>query len=183
MRTLAKWTVGEYHELIEKGLLDHKKVELLNGELIEMAPESPMHRKTMRYGETYLRNLCGDAAIIFAGHPITLTDSEPEPDLAIICPPEETYDERHPNATDVLLLIEVSRTTLSYDIGKKKETYAKENIQEYWVLDVSNKQIYLFNNLENGDYQSQTIQQTGDISPTALPSIQISVEKLLGNYK
>lgn len=179
MRTLAKWTVSEYHNLIDQGLLAHKNVELLNGELIEMVPESPLHRKTMRYGEKYLRNLCGDAAIVFAGHPITLTDSEPEPDLAIICPPEKNYDDRHPNAADVLLLIEVSRTTLSYDIGKKKETYAREGIREYWVLDVSNKQVYIFSNLENGEYQSQAIQNTGTISPTALPDISISVTKLL----
>lgn len=179
MRTLAKWSVNEYHELIKKGLLDHKKVELLNGELIEMAPESPIHSYIMQHGNHYLHNILSTRAIIREGHPITLTNSEPEPDLAIIKLPESKYRTRHPNANDILWLIEVSNSTLAYDLGDKKDVYQQEGIQEYWVIDVQNQRLHIFKDLVDGQYSSSNIYVDGIVTADAFSDVEISVAKLL----
>lgn len=178
MKTLAKWTIAEYHALIDNGFLDHKNVELLNGELIEMAPESPIHRHIMRRGNRYLQNLLGEYALVYEGHPITLSNSEPEPDLAIIKPSEERYIARHPNATDIFWLIEVSKSTLAYDLNDKKTVYAKEGIQEYWVIDIQNKRLHVFKDLQDDQYHSLIIHTDGIISPYAFPDLAISVKEL-----
>lgn len=178
MRTLAKWSVNEYHDLIDKGVLDHKKVELLNGELIEMAPESPIHRYIMRRSKSYLNQLFDEVALVQEGHPITLSNSEPEPDVTIYKKPESEYRTRHPNSSDIFLVVEVSNSTLSYDLNKKKEIYADEGIQEYWVIDVQQQQLYLFKNLVEGKYCFSQIYTGGEISLEVFPTIKVAVKKL-----
>ncbi|MEB3226317.1 MAG: Uma2 family endonuclease [Synechococcus sp.] len=180
MRTLTKWTVEEYHSMIEKGILDHKRVELLQGELVEMAPESPLHRYIMQNGNNYLRDLLAGVAILQEGHPITLTQSEPEPDIAVVKLPSEKYRTRHPYAADVLLLIEVSNTTLNYDLHDKKDVYEREGIEEYWVIDIPHKRLHVFKDLVDGKYHSLIIHTSGIISPHAFPDVEVEVEKLFG---
>ncbi|AFY38566.1 protein of unknown function DUF820 [[Leptolyngbya] sp. PCC 7376] len=179
MRTLTKWTVSEYHNLIQKGILDHKRVELLDGELVEMAPESPLHRTVMDKGNDYLRSLLHGKAGVYEGHPITLTNSEPEPDIVVVQLPKSQYSERHPNASEIFLLIEVAKSTLSSDLSDKKNLYQKEGIKEYWVIDLVNNQLHIFKDLINAQYRSMTIYTEGNVIPNAFPNLEISVAKLL----
>jgi len=101
MKTLAKWTTAEYHQMIATGILAERKVELLAEEIAEKAPEGPYHTF---YGEEladYLRSRLTGKASIGEGRPITLTDSEPEPDIAVVRSPRERYRDRHPGAEDI----------------------------------------------------------------------------------
>lgn len=120
MVTLLKWTVPDYHHLIEQGLLDGKKVELLDGDLVTMAPEGPLHSYTTTTVADYLRQNLHGLALVREAHPITLSQSEPEPDIAIVLAPQERYKERHPQADDIFWLIEIANSTQAYDLNDKK---------------------------------------------------------------
>ena len=177
--TTLKWSISDWHKLIESGILDDKNVELLEGEIINMAPEGISHSATNRRAASYLRELLRDRAYISEAHPITLVDSEPEPDVAILSLPEENYLTRHPNAQDIYWLIEVSETTLNFDLTKKAQIYAQNEISEYWVIDLNNKQVIVHTQLVNNQYQKVEKFKTGTIKPKAFPDLEIEMSKLL----
>ncbi len=117
-----------------------------------MSPETPLYYNTTKRGVKYLEKLLkGKAEIRFNGA-ITLQDSEPEPDIAIVKLPESKYNEHHPYPEDIYWLIEVANTSLKKDLEFKKSIYAAANIQEYWVLDLVGKQINVFCNPQKSDY-------------------------------
>ncbi|WP_026787074.1 MULTISPECIES: Uma2 family endonuclease [Planktothrix] len=179
MKTLVKWSVEDYHQMINAGILCDRQVELLAGEIIEMSPEIPIHYNKTKRGVEYLEILLtGKADIRFNG-PITLSESEPEPDIAIVRLPESTYQDHHPYAEDIFWLIEVAKSSLKKDLELKLSIYAQAQIEEYWVLDLSQKQLIVFRNPENNIYLSQQIINQGMINSLAFPDIEISVERLL----
>ena len=180
-KTLTHWTVEDYHRMIASGLLAGRSVELIDGLIVDMAPELPIHRATYRRGVKYLEALLGDRAVIFSAAPITLPkQSEPQPDICIAVPPESRYDQRHPEPEDIHWLIEVSNSTLAYDLDEKAKLYAKSGIQDYWVLDITNTQLWVHRNPQNGVYQSVVRVSTGTLTPIALPDVVIEVARLLG---
>lgn len=179
MKLLAKWSVDDYHRMLQAGILRDRRVELLAGEVVEMSPETPVHYNTAKRGAKYLEELLtGQADVRFNG-PITLSTSEPEPDVAIVRLPESAYNDRHPEPEDIFWLVEVAKTSLKKDIALKASIYATAGIREYWVLDLSTNQIIVFRDPQNSHYTTkQTIRQ-GVIRPLAFPEIQVSVERLL----
>ena len=86
-----KWSIAEWHELVNSGILQDKPVELLEGEIIEMSPEGIEHSYTNQSIADYLRELFQGQAYIRDSHPITLDNSEPEPDIAIVRLPKDIY--------------------------------------------------------------------------------------------
>ncbi len=178
MKTLMKWSLKDYHDLIDNGLLADKNVELLEGELIEMPPESPLHSYITRTSTQYLREKLSGLALVIEAHPITLANSEPEPDIAIVKDHAHNYKNRHPFAEDIFLLIEISNKTLSYDLNEKKKIYAKEGIKEYWVVDINNHQIYVFFNPDNDDYLVKINISIGVINPQSFPNLELVIEHL-----
>ncbi len=178
MPTLVKWTIEDYHNMITAGILAEKKVELIAGEIIEMTPEKPFHRRVTFKIADYFREKLRGKAIIFEAHPITLFDSEPEPDIIIAKLPLELYDNRHPYPEDIELLIEVSDTTLKYDLETKQKLYALAKIKEYWVIDIKNSQFVIFQQPENNRYLKQIKLTEKVISPLAFPHIKIDSDKV-----
>ena len=178
MKTLMKLSLEDYHNLINHGLLADKNVELLEGELIEMSPESPLHRYITSSGADYLREILQGMALVIEAHPITLTNSEPETDIAIVKLPRHQYKHRHPYPEDIFWLIEVSNQTLNYDLNEKKKVYAQEGIQEYWVADINNSQVHIFLNPEKDDYQTTKIVSDGIIKPQSFPHLELSIKQL-----
>ncbi|MGB5771805.1 MAG: Uma2 family endonuclease [Crocosphaera sp.] len=122
--------------------------------------------------------LSGKADVRFNG-PITLFDSEPEPDIAIVRLPESAYKDRHPGPQDIFWIVEVAKTSLKQDLEIKLPIYATAGIQEYWVLDLSKRQVIAFRNPQGGKYVEEKIFQEGVIAPLALADVSVSVEKLL----
>ncbi len=112
MKTLAKWSVHDYHQMIQAGILRDRRVELLAGEIVEMSPESPIHYSTAKRGAKYLEELLIDKADVRFNGPITLSNSEPEPDIAIVRLPESAYNHRHPQPEDIFWIVEVAKTSL-----------------------------------------------------------------------
>jgi Uma2 family endonuclease len=178
--TTAKWTLDDYHRMIEVGLLDNRHVELLNGEIIEMPPEGPEHAYLGDESGTYLSQLLGDRAKVREGRPITLpNNSEPEPDLAIVRPLGRIYRQRHPYAEDVFWLIELANTSLAKDLEIKGRAYATAGIEDYWVVNLKNRNLKVFREPVDGDYTRQLTLTTGEIHPLAFPDVTISGQRLL----
>ncbi len=179
--TTMKWTIADYHRLIEAGILDDRKVELINGEIIEMAPEGIPHSGLSDAGARYLSKLLGDQAIVRDGHPITLpNDSEPEPDIAIVEPLEEVYfSEHHPYVENIFWLVEYSESSLLKDTELKRKTYAAAGIREYWVVNLKTRELIVYRDPINGNYQSEVKLTEGDIYPLAFPAIAVSVNRIL----
>ncbi|MEO0935451.1 MAG: Uma2 family endonuclease, partial [Cyanobacteria bacterium J06641_2] len=100
--TLAKWTIEEYHQMIEAGIFDNRRVELIRGEIVEMSPEGEPHAYFSTEAGTYLIRLLGDKAMVRPAKPIILpNNSEPEPDIAIVQPLGREYLEHHPYPENV----------------------------------------------------------------------------------
>jgi Uma2 family endonuclease len=176
---IAKWTLHDYHQMIDAGILDNRQVELLRGEIVEMSPEGVPHSFYCRETGEYLRQLLGTRARISEAHPITLPDdSEPEPDIAIVRSPASLYRDRHPQPEDIYWLIEVSNSTLVKDLGLKKDIYAAAGISEYWVMDLARSVLVVFRDLTATGYQSETQFDRGTISPLAFPDLAIDVRQL-----
>ncbi|NEP91352.1 MAG: hypothetical protein F6K18_33655, partial [Okeania sp. SIO2C2] len=88
MTNLTKWTVEDYHRMIDAGIIKNRQVELINGEIINMIPEEPIHRFINHRAVKYLRYILGNLAEVMEAHPVTLVDSEPEPDITIVHSPD-----------------------------------------------------------------------------------------------
>ncbi|MGB8700910.1 MAG: Uma2 family endonuclease [Thermosynechococcaceae cyanobacterium] len=182
VRTLTQWSVADYRRMIESGLLRDRQVELIDGQIVEMAPELPIHRASYRRGVQYLESRLGAQAVIFATAPITLSDkTEPQPDICIAVPPESRYNTRHPEPADIYGLIEVSNSTLAYDLGEKATLYARNGIQDYWVMDIAGQQLWIHREPQAGLFGAVTTVSTGWIRLLAVPDIQLDVTRLLSS--
>ncbi len=177
--TTYKWSVEEYHQMIESGILADKPVELLNGEIIEMSPEREEHSYTNDDVAELLREKLQGLAKIREAHPITLDNSEPEPDIAIVRLPKTIYTQHHPYPEDIYWLIEVSKKTLEKDLTQKNITYARNKIPEYWVIDLVNKKLIIHTNPIGDSYSKIEEYQSGTISPLAFPQITIALGQIL----
>lgn len=182
--TTYEWTTETYHQAIDSGVFDGEAVELLRGEIIVMTPEREAHAYYNTEVGEYLRNLLGNQVKIRDAKPITLpNNSEPQPDLAIVKPLGKEYLIHHPYPEDIFWIIEFAQTTLSKDLGEKKDIYAESGIKEYWVVDLNNLQLKVFRDLVNNNYTSELTIETGTIFPLSFPKINIQIAEILkGNY-
>ncbi|MEG3937694.1 Uma2 family endonuclease [Microcoleus sp. S36b_A3] len=181
--TTVKWTVADYHRIIEAGILEGRKVELIGGEIIEIAPEGESHAYCSDEAGEYLMYLLGDRAKVRQGKPITLplNNSEPEPDIAVIQRLGQNYREHHPYPENIFWLIEYSNSTLTKDLGIKSKIYAAAGIAEYWVVNLRTMELIVFRDPTDEGYQFRETLTHGNINPLAFPDVSIAIERLLGN--
>jgi Uma2 family endonuclease len=179
--TTAKWSVEDYHRMIEAGLLDDRLVELLNGEIIEMPSEGAAHAGLSTKAAEYLRDLLGSRALIREGHPITISsnNSEPEPDIAIVKRAADYYTHKHPDPNDVFWLIEYADSSLKKDLDQKAKAYAAVGIAEYWVVNLQVMEMVVMREPVEGEYRSQVIWTEDMISPLAFADLWVSVRHML----
>ena len=176
---IYQWSIEEWHELVNSGLLEGKPVELLEGNIVEMSPEGIEHSYTNQSVSDYLRDLFKGQAHVRDAHPITLDNSEPEPDIAIVQLPATIYRNHHPYAQNIYWLIEVSNRTLKKDLEQKIITYARNGIPEYWVIDLKNKNLIVHTQIKNNSYSKVIEYRSGTIASQAFTQIQIDLDKLL----
>ncbi len=179
MRTLTKWSVADYQQMQALGVLDHRRCELINGDIWDMAPEGQFHRFINDRGAEYLRRILQGKAKVFEAHPITLRTSEPQPDIAVVRLPDTRYLNHHPYPEDIYWVIEIADTTLTYDLETKRHVYAEAGIQEYWVIDIANRQLIVFQDAQDGDFSTRKTVNTGTLYPLAFPDIAIAVVSLV----
>jgi Uma2 family endonuclease len=183
MKTLYKWSIEDYHQIIESGVLEGKSVELLEGEIITVSPEKPIHSSRIDTVADYLRDILHKKAKVREAHPITLDNSEPEPDIAVVRFDDNNYSDRHPYPQDIYWLIEVSNRTLTKDLEEKAVIYALNGISEYWVIDLVNNKLWILTQPQANSYLNKQEITTGNIRPLAFPQIDINVKKLLSTNR
>jgi Uma2 family endonuclease len=177
--TIAKWTVEQYHKLVNAGVLIDRRVELLAGDIIEMSPEGMFHAVYCGDAVDYLKQLLGNRAKVREAHPITLpNDSEPEPDIAVVKTSPTRYLDHHPYPTDVFWLVEYADSTLTKDLNIKPQIYAAAGIREYWIVNLQSLELIVFRGMSTTGYETETRLSTGHISPLSFPEIEIEVKRL-----
>ena len=134
---ILRLSIEQYHAIIQAGILtDDDSVELLEGWLVFKMPKNPPHRVTTRLVRAALENILPRGWYVDSQEPITLSNSEPEPDIVVVRGDTRQYLDRHPGAEDIALIIEVSDTTLQRDRTVKKRIYARAGIAIYWIVNL-----------------------------------------------
>lgn len=179
---LKSWTVRDYHRMSEMGILDpNERTELISGQITLMVAKGTPHVITLQLLASELLGQLGTIALIRTQDPIHLDDSsEPEPDLVIVRGKILDYIDRHPQPTDIYLLVEVADSTLNYDCQVKDKVYAKAGIPEYWVIDIKNRQVHIFRNPQLTGYASHLIlAESQTVSLLAFPAVIMPIGSIL----
>ncbi len=178
-----RFTVNDYHRLIETGIIpENHRLELIRGEIFEMAAKGSPHTVCTGLLCRQLDRLVGDQVAIRSQEPITLpNDSEPEPDVAIALGQIQDYRSSHPTPDQILLIIEVADSSLTYDRTTKLSLYAEFHIPHYWIANVSAKQMechsHPYQDSEgNFSYQSrQVIMATQTLNLPDFPEVSLNL--------
>ena len=180
-----RFTADEYHRMAEAGVFgEDERVELLDGEILTMPPISGSHYWPTGRLNMILAPAVGRGFIVYMQGPVRLfDDSEPEPDLVIIpAPPPGRTD--IPRPADVLLVVEVSVSSLAYDTGRKLKRYAAAGIPDFWVFDISGERLLVYRDPSGEDYgHKQTFQRGQSVAPLSFPALLVSVDEVLGPPK
>ncbi|HIE26724.1 TPA: Uma2 family endonuclease [Candidatus Poribacteria bacterium] len=185
---VRRFSVSEYHKMGEEGILsEDEHIELIEGVILQMSTEGTKHsaiitKIAMRFYESVIEG----KALLRIQNPVVLNDdTEPEPDLALVKPRVDVYAEEHPHPDDVLLLIEVTDTSLEYDKEIKLPRYAASKIEEVWIVNLVDDVIAVYQKpfvLADGTagYRIRTNFVRGDtLNPQAIPSLKIRVDDVL----
>lgn len=175
-------TVAEYHRMIEANAFnENARLELIKGVLVKMSPKGKRHAATTDHINKVFYKLLGERVIVRNQNPILFDDStEPEPDIALLIPREKEYFDRLPTPADVLLIIEVSDTTLKYDRDIKSLLYAKSGIAHYIVLNVKTREITDMREPSAEGYRYlKTLRSDERFNLVAFPEVEITVSNLL----
>jgi len=177
------FTTAEYHRMIETGILtEDDQVELINGEIIEMAPIGPRHAACVKRLAELLGIKVRKLAMVGVQDPIELSEhSEPQPDISLLKRRADFYAQGHPTPADVLIAIEVADTTLENDRGVKLPSYARAGIPEAWLVDLVNDRLEIHSSPTSGIYQEVRIVLRGHkvISQT-IPQLKLKADDILG---
>jgi Uma2 family endonuclease len=171
-----------YYKMAEAGILtDPRHVELIDGEIIDMAAiGSPHAAVTNRLGRLFARALRDEAALVNVQSPLRLDRyNEPQPDVMLLRSRDDDYRGSHPSAADVLLLVEVSETSLAYDRGIKLALYAKFEVPEVWIIDLSGSAIEIYREPKDGAYVLRERLTEGLLAPALVLGVTIDVTGLL----
>ena len=174
--------LAEWHRMGEAGIFPpESRMELIEGEILHMAPIGFNHAGHVDRLNRIFARLWDKGVGVRVQGPLQLGDlSEPEPDLVLAKPDANDYTTRHPNAADVLLLVEVSDSTLRFDRNQKLRLYATHNIPEYWIVNLIDNCLEVYRQPLDGDYQEQTtLSKTDSLNLVSLPNIQVSVADIL----
>jgi Uma2 family endonuclease len=169
-------TRSEYERMIEHGLFQDERVELLRGVLVKMSPQLAPHASTIRKLTALLTVQLQGRCLLSIQSPLALSaDSEPEPDLAVV--PLGDYDARHPDTA--LLVIEVSDSTLRKDRGKA-EVYASAGIGEYWIVNLGARTVEVYASPDGERYaEARTLREGDVLRPSAITGVAVGVAEIL----
>lgn len=157
------------------------RMELINGEIFDMMPPGPFHSSSTSKANRVLAQKTGEAFIVRCQEPVRINrHNEPQPDLALVRTRKDEYALSHPGPDDVLLIIEISDSSLEFDLNTKRQTYAKAEIAEYWVLDVNDRELHVFRRPWQGDYtEHATFVGDDEVQCTTINDLKLRVCELL----
>ena len=181
-----KWTRDEFLRLSESGFFGGRRVMLIDGEVLAMSPVNEPHARGIVFAVEAMQKAFGSGVTIRSQLPMDLgRTTDPEPDIAVIEGPSRSQPSTPPSA--VLLIIEVSDTSLSYDMGDKANLYAAAGIADYWVLDVVHGRLHIFRDprpdptqrFGHRYFQQRGLWPSDRVSPLAAPGHSILASDLL----
>jgi len=182
VQTKHRFSVKEYYRMAEAGVLrPDARVELLNGEIIDMSPIGSTHAGTVKRFIRIFTKLARDRWVISAQDPLRLDDhSEPEPDFMLLKPSPDDYTSRHPQPDEVFLLVEVADASLDYDREEKLPAYGHTGVCEVWIVNLRDQSLEVYREPHFTGYGSKTILRAGDtVAPLAFPDAAVDVAELL----
>ena len=156
------------------------RLELIEGEIIEMAPIHPPHAGRVNQLTELFVQRAGGRAVLAVQNPLIISGlSVPQPDLALLRPRADYYSGSHPTVSDVFLVVEVADTTLAFDLGTKVPLYARCGIAEVWVVDVNESAIHVFRDPDGRGYRSAFAARVAErVVCAALPEVAVDVAEL-----
>ena len=178
-----RFTVEEYEALSRlEEFWDGPRLELVEGEIVEMTPIGPDHASCVMRLNAHFAAQLGDRGVVNVQNPLRLGDlSEPQPDVTILRPPLERYRHRQPEADDVLLLVEVSNSSLQFDRQQKVPLYARHGVAEVWVVDLTGEAVEIHREPGPEGYGVLERQVRGEtLAPAAFPEAGLAAEQILG---
>jgi Uma2 family endonuclease len=177
------FNVDDYYRMAEAGLFSEgDRVELIEGEVVEMSPIGKRHAGSVNRLNKLLNRNVGELAIVSVQNPIGINDfSEPQPDLTLLKPRADFYSNSHPVPADVLVVIEVCDTSVEYDRNVKLPLYARAGIPEAWLLILPDDTIEVYLNPKDGKYQKvQRLKRGRTLVSHTVPGLKFSVDEILG---
>jgi Uma2 family endonuclease len=181
VQTQHRFSAREYRRMAETGVLrPDARVELLDGQIIDMSPIGPLHGGVTKRLNRLFTLAANGRWIVSTQDPVQLDDhSEPEPDLVLLKPAPDDYTSRHPGPEDVLLLIEVADTSLPYDRGDKLPAYGRAGVPEVWIVNLAEEAIEVYREPHFQGYARVVVLRTQQCaSPLAFPDVQLTVSDL-----
>jgi Uma2 family endonuclease len=174
--------VAGYYKMAEAGILTPKdRVELIGGEIFDMVPFGSGHAGTTnRLTRLFARAAADGFALVSVQNPLRLDAyNEPEPDVMLLRPRSDDYRDSHPGAADVLLLVELSESSLAYDRGMKLALYAKFGVPEVWIVDLKGAAVEVYREPADGAYAHKERLTSGSLAPVLAPAVTIDVGALV----
>jgi len=176
------FSVEEWHQMGEAGLFrENPRVELLDGEVIQMSPIGNRHLACVNRLTRLLVNAVGDQAIVSVQNPVRLDDySEPQPDVVLLLPRRDFYSSATPGAKDTVLLVEVSDTSLSWDRDRKAPRYAAAGIPTVWIVNLAAGAVLVRSGPAPDGYSDLRRAERGEILDVpGLPGVRVDVDHML----
>jgi Uma2 family endonuclease len=173
-----KLSADQFEQMGRTGILGpDARVELIEGEMIEMAPIGSRHAAAVAFLSMHFTRAVGDAALVWIQNPLRLADdSEPQPDVMLLRPSADRYRSAHPRPQDVLLLVEVADTTLAFDRETKLPLYARHGVPEVWILNLDAERLEVHREPGAGGYRRKLERgATESIAAVALPIAALQV--------
>jgi Uma2 family endonuclease len=173
----------QYDRLVELGVVpEGTRVELLDGELMEMPAQGDRHVNCLRRLIGLVQQASIPPGTLLVQMPLRIAwDGEPEPDLVVLRPPASQYDARPPGAEDVLLLVEVADSSRDYDRDRKVPRYAAAGIPEVWLVDLPDEVLRVYREPTGGAYRVLQVLRRGETArPAAIVGAEIAVDQILG---
>jgi Uma2 family endonuclease len=181
--TKKLFTVDEYYQMAAAGIIGpEERVELINGEVIQMSPIGDQHAGCVNTANKLLVRALGDDVVVSVQNPLQLDNyTEPEPDVVVLKPRPDNYRGKKARAEDVLWVIEVSDNTLRYDRTVKVDKYAAAAVPEVWVENLATDELLVFREPLGSTYAvCLTLKRSDSISPLAFPNCTFNVQDLIG---
>lgn len=168
----------EYERMVELGMFEDERVELLYGTVVTMSPHGPDHDEAVNTLQERLTRALGDRARVRVQSAFAASDSsEPEPDVAVV--PPRSYRDAHPDTA--WLIVEVARSSLAKDRDLKSRLYAASGVQEYWVVDLVHDAVRVHRSPGEAGYEEETTRRRGETVRMAhFPDVELRVDDVLG---
>jgi Uma2 family endonuclease len=177
-----KLSVSDYYRMGDAGILhEDDRIELIEGDLIEMSPIGSYHAGIVGRLTKVLTIMAGDKAVVWPQNPLRLgTYSEPQPDVMVLKPRPDDYIDALPEPADVIVLIEVADSSIDYDRKTKLPMYARNGVKEVWIIDL-NAMVLERYTLPTGDGYGhcETLDKQRTVSPIGLPELTLDLGRIL----